>query len=165
MNLYPWIKWLHILAVLIFFFSHGVTMAVAFNIAREKNPDRLRALMDASRWPLQPMSMSLLLVLILGVILTFNAGYAAHFWPWLALVLLLAMAIWMTMYGRASYSPIRKAIGQAYVTGFGKQNPPIAPVSMDEVQALTARINPRVLIYVGLAFTLVIVFLMVFKPF
>ncbi len=165
MNLYPWIKWLHILAVLLFFFSHGVSMAAAFFIAKEKNLDRLRAILDVSRWPLMPMSASLLLVMILGVILAFNAGYATHFFPWLALVLLLAMAVWMTMYGRAIYSPIRKALGQAYVTGFGRGNPPAEPVSMDEVQALIARSNPRLLTYVGLVFTLVIVFFMVFKPF
>ncbi len=165
MNLYPWIKWLHILAVLLFFFSHGVSMAAAFNLAREKNPDRLRAILDVSRWPLMPMSMSILLVLVLGVILTFNAGYSTHFWPWLALVLLLAMAVWMTMYGRAIYSPIRKALGQTYVTGFGQGHPAAEPASMDEVQALIARSNPRLLTYVGLGFTLVVVFLMVFKPF
>ncbi len=165
MTLYPWIKWLHILAVLIFFFSHGVAMAAAFVIAKEKNPDRLRAIMDISRWPLMPMSASLLLVMILGVILAFNAGDAAHFWPWTALVLLLAMAIWMTVYGRSIYSPIRKALGQFYMTGMGRGNPPIEPASMDEVQALVARSNPRLLTYVGLIFTIVIVFLMVFKPF
>ncbi len=165
MSLYPWIKWLHILAVIIFFFSHGASMAVAFAIAKEKNSDRLRALLDVSRWPLMPMSMSLLLVMILGVILAFNAGYSTRIWPWLALVLLLAMAVWMTIYGRSVYSPIRKALGQAYVTGFGRGNPPVEPASINEVQALVARSNPRLLTYVGLVFTLIIVGLMVFKPF
>ncbi len=165
MNLYPWIKWLHILAVLIFFFSHGVSMAAAFNFAKEKNPDRLRALLDVSRWPLMLMSASILLVLVLGVILTFNAGYSAHLWPWLAFVLLIAMSVWMTIYSRAIYSPIRKSLGQPYVTGFGQGNPATEPASMDEVYALIARSNPRLLTYVGLIFTLIVVGLMVFKPF
>ncbi len=109
--------------------------------------------------------MSLMLVMILGEILTFNAGYSTHFWPWLALVLLLAMAVWMTMYGRSVYSPIRKALGQAYVMGFGRGNPPVEPASINDVQALVARSNPRLLTYVGLVFTLFVVGFMVFKPF
>ncbi len=83
----------------------------------------------------------------------------------IALVLVLAMAVWMTVYGRSIYSPIRKALGQTYVTGFGKQNPPTEPVSIGDVQALVAKSNPRLLTYVGLIFTLIIVGFMVFKPF
>ncbi len=165
MSLYAWIKWLHILAVLIFFFSHGVSMAVAFNLAAEKNPDRQRALLDLSRWPIRPMSMSLVFVMILGVTLIFVAGWWAHVWAWLALALLLAMSVWMTSYGRRIYSPIRKALGLPYMTGAGRANPPVEPASMEEVQAAIARSNPRLLTYVGLVFTLVILWLMIFKPF
>ncbi len=71
----------------------------------------------------------------------------------------------MTIYGRAIYSPIRRALGQAYVTGFGRGNPPAEPAGMDEVQTLIVRSNPRLLTYVGLVFTLIIVGFMVFKPF
>lgn len=165
MNLYPWIKVLHILAVLFFYFSHGVSMAVAFNLSTEKNPDRLRALLDLSRSTVMPMSVSLLLVMVFGITMSFMAGWWSHLWPWLALALLLAMSIWMTIYGRSTYSPIRKALGLPYMTGAGTANPPVEPASMDEVQALIARLNPRTLIVVGLLFTLVILWLMIFKPF
>ncbi len=165
MNLYGLIKWLHILSVLIFFFSHGVSMAAAFYLTKEKNPDRLRALLDVSRSTLMPMSMSLLLVLVFGVTLTFIGKWSTYFWPWLALVLLIAMAVWMTVYGRAVYSPIRKALGLPYMTGAGQSNPPVEPASMDEVYALVAKSNPRLQTYVGLIFTIIILSLMVFKPF
>ena len=66
MNLYIWIKWLHILTVFIFFFSHGTSMTVAFQLASEKNLDRLRALLDLSRHSLSQMSMSLMALLVFG---------------------------------------------------------------------------------------------------
>lgn len=164
MNLYPWIKWLHILTVLIFYFSHGVTMAVAFKMSSEKNPDRLRALLDISRWSLTPMSMSLIALLIFGVILTLMGTWWKQIWPWLSLVLLIAMSVWMTWQSRTVYSPIRKALGLPYMTGVGKENPPVEPVSIDEVYALIAKTNPRGLTIVGLIFTILILWLMIFKP-
>jgi len=165
MNLYPWIKWLHILTVLIFYFSHGASMAVAFKMSSEKNPDRLRALLDISRWSLTPMSMSLLLLLVLGLILTFMGTWWKQIWPWLSLTLLIAMSAWMTWQSRTVYSPIRKALGLPYMTGVGKENPSVEPVSMDEVNALIARSNPRLQTWVGLIFTIIVLWLMIFKPF
>jgi hypothetical protein len=140
-------------------------MAVAFKISSEKNPDRLRALLDLSRWSLTPMSMSLLPLLVLGLILTFMGGWWKQIWPWLSLVLLIAMSVWMTWQSRTVYSPIRKALGLPYMTGVGKENPPVKPANMDEVTALIARQNPRLLMWVGLIFTILILWLMIFKPF
>ena len=165
MNLYPWIKWLHILTVLIFYFSHGVSMAVAFKLPSEKNPDRLRALLDLSRWSLTPMSMSLIGTLVFGLVLTFMGPWWKQVWPWLSLVLSLAMSVWMTWQSRTVYMPIRKALGLEYMTGVGKENPAVEPASMDEVHALIARSNPRLLTNAGLIFTVIILWLMIFKPF
>src|SRR5512143_2230695 len=107
MTPYLWIKWLHVFSVLIFYVAHGTSMAVAFKLRTEKNPDRLRALLDVSRWSLMPMSASLLALLVLGLILTFMGHWQGKVWPWLSLVLLLAMGVWMTMNSRAIYMPIR----------------------------------------------------------
>ena len=165
MNLYLWIKWLHILSVLVFFFAHGISMGVAFKLASEKNPDRLRALLDLSRWSLTPMSNSLIALLVFGLILTFMGPWRSQIWPWLSLILLIAMSVWMTWQSRTVYMPIRKALGLEYMTGVGKENPPVEPASMDEVTALIAKSSPRLLTWVGLIFTLVILWLMVLKPF
>ena len=61
--------------------------------------------------------------------------------------------------------PIRKALGLEYMTGVGKENPPIEPASMDEVTALIAKSSPRSLTWVGLIFTIIILWLMIFKQF
>ena len=165
MNLYVWIKWLHILSVLIFFFTHGISMGTAFKLTSEKNSDRLRALLDVSRWSLSLMSYSLIALLVLGLILTFMGPWWKQIWPWLSLVLFIAMSVWMTWQSRMVYSPIRKALGLSYMTGVGKENPPVEPASTDEVNALIARSNPRLLTITGLIFTIIMLWLMVFKPF
>ena len=77
-NLYLWIKWLHILSVLVFFFAYGISMGVAFKLSSEKNPDRLRALLDLSRWSLTPMSNSLIALLAFGMILTFMGPWRSQ---------------------------------------------------------------------------------------
>jgi hypothetical protein len=165
MNLYLLIKWLHILSVLIFFFSHGISMGTAFKLVSEKKPDRLRALLDVSRWSLTLMSNGLIALLVFGLILTFMGPWWKQIWPWLSLVLLIAMSVWMTWQSRTVYSPIRRALGLGYMTSVGKENPPVEPASMDEVTALIAKSNPRLQTWVGLIFTVIILWLMIFKPF
>ncbi|HEX8991178.1 MAG TPA: hypothetical protein VF784_05820, partial [Anaerolineales bacterium] len=116
-------------------------------------------------WALAPMGASLLLVIVFGVTLTFMGGWSNHVWPWLALMLLIAMSAWMTWQGRTFYSPVRKALGLPYMTGFGTQNPPVQPAGVDEVHQLIMKSNPRLLAWVGVVFTGIVLWLMIFKPF
>ena len=140
-------------------------MGTAYKLVSEKNPDRLRALLDVSRWSLTLMSNGLITLLIFGLILTFMGPWWKQIWPWLSLVLFIAMSVWMTWQSRTVYSPIRKALGLEYMTGVGKENPQVESASMDEVYALIAKSSPRLLTWVGLIFTIIILWLMIFKPF
>ena len=54
MDLYPWIVFVHAACMLLFFIAHGTSMAVAFRVKRENDPNRLRALLDLSRASLGP---------------------------------------------------------------------------------------------------------------
>jgi hypothetical protein len=165
MTPYAWLKLLHVFAVLLFFVSHGASMGVAFRLSSEKDPDRLLALLDLSRWSIMPMSASLLVVLVLGVVLTFMGHWSHQIWPWLAFILLIAMSTWMTFYGRKVYSPIRKSLGMPYMTGFGKENPAVDTAASDEIRRLIGQSNPHLLALVAILFTALSVWLMIFKPF
>ena len=46
MDLYPWIVFLHVVGVLLFFIAHGTSMAVGFRLKRERDPARVRALLE-----------------------------------------------------------------------------------------------------------------------
>ena len=46
MDLYSWIVFLHVVGVLLFFIAHGTSMAVGFRLERERDPARVRALLE-----------------------------------------------------------------------------------------------------------------------
>ena len=45
MNWYPWIVFIHVLGVLVFFIAHGTSMVVGFRLKGERDPARVRALL------------------------------------------------------------------------------------------------------------------------
>ena len=159
-NLYQWSVWLHVLAAFVFFFSHGAEMATAFMLPKEKNANGMKALLNITQITLIPFGVSMLLLLITSIYMGVTAG-----WWELSFLIMVGMLAWMNWYARKYYSPIRKALGVEYMTGFGTHNPPEAPESMDMVYALVAKTNPRLLAWAGLIFTAVLLFLMRFKPF
>jgi len=165
MNFYPWFLWLHIFASITFFFVHGTAMAIAFRLPEEETMDGMRALLNITGITIPVMFGSFLLLQAFGIALTFMAEWWKQAWPWLSFLLLNGMTVWMTWYGRQIYSPLRRALGLPYMTGFSKENPAIEPASMDEVRALLEKSNPRKLALVGAVITGLVLWLMIFKPF
>lgn len=164
-NLYQWSVWLHVLAAFVFFFSHGAEMATAFMLPKEKNADGMKTLLNITQITLMPLGASMLLLLITSIHMGVTAGWWKKGWWGLSFLVMVGMLAWMIWYARKYYSPIRKALGSEYMTGFGTYNPAESPKSMDVVQALIAKTNPRLLAWAGLTFTAVLLFLMRFKPF
>ena len=167
MNLYSWSVWLHVLFSFIFFFAHGTSMAIAFLLPKEKDPVRMKALLDVSGITILPLGVSLLVILLTSLYMGFTAGWVRTGWRGLSFLLLLGVVIWMTWYSRAYYSPIRKALGNFYMTGFSTPNLPVGEraIDMNEVQSLIQKTNPHLLATVGLVVTGVLIWLMRFKPF
>jgi len=167
MTLYNWMLWLHILFAILFFFAHGVSMATAFLLPKEKDVKRMSMLLDMPNITIPLMGISMLVLLITSIYM----GYAAQWWSrgwWGASTLIFfLMAGWMTWYGRTYYSPIRKALGLEYMTGMSTHNPAdeTKSVDMEEVHRLIAKTNPHMLATVGLVVLAVLLFLMRFKPF
>jgi|APIni6443716594_1056825.scaffolds.fasta_scaffold161417_2 hypothetical protein len=167
-NLYQWFVWLHVLAAFVFFFSHGAEMATAFMLPKVKDANGMKALLNISQIthiPFGAFGVSMLLLLITSVYMGVTAGWWRRGWWGLSFLIMVGMTVWMSWYARKYYSPIRKALGLEYMTGFSTRNPAETPESMDIVYALVARTNPRLLAWVGLIFTATLLFLMRFKPF
>lgn len=167
MTLYSWMLWLHILFAFLFFFAHGVSMATAFLLPKEKDIKRISMLLD-----LPQITIALIGVSMLGLLITsMYMGYAAQWWStgwWgLSTLVFFLMTVWMTWYGRKYYSPIRKELGLFYMTGFSTKNMPMEgkSVNMEEVYKLIAKTNPHLLATVGFVVLGVLLFLMRFKPF
>ena len=164
-NLYPWLLWLHIITAIVFFFVHGTTIAIVFRLPQEETIAGMRALLRLTSMTQPFLFGSYLLLQAFGIALTFMTTWWRQAWPWLAFILLNGMTFWMTWYGRKIYSPLRKALGLPYMTGFSKENKPIEPVGMEEVRSLIEKSNPRMVTWVGGIISGLILWLMIFKPF
>ncbi len=163
--LYQWMVWLHVLSAILFFFVHGISMATAFLLPKEKDAKRMSMLLDMTGVTIAPMGISMLGLLVTSIYMGISANWWARGWWGTSFLLFMLMIVWMTWYGRKYYSPIRKALGLDYMTGFGTQNPAIEPAGMDEVQKLIAKTSPHLLATVGFLVTAMLLWLMRFKPF
>jgi hypothetical protein len=76
MTLYNWMLWLHILFAFLFFFVHGVSMATAFLLPKEKDLKRMSMLLDLPNITIVPMAVSMLGLLVTSVYM----GGAAQWW-------------------------------------------------------------------------------------
>lgn len=164
-NLYQWSVWLHVLAAFVFFFSHGAELATAFMLPKEKDANGMKALLNITQITLVPFGLSMLFLLVTSIHMGVVAGWWKRGWWGLSFLIMVGMLVWMIWYARKYYSPIRKALGSEYMTGFGTHNPPEPPESMDVVYALVAKTNPRLLAWAGFIVTAALLFLMKFKPF
>jgi hypothetical protein len=162
--MYPWIVFLHVAGGFTFVLAHGASASVAFALRRERNPERIRALLDLSSGSFNVMYLSLLVLLAAGIVAGFMQKWWGQGWIWTALGLLIAIMVGMTVFGTLFYGKVRKAAGLQYMESF-KPHPPLEPASAAELEALLARGQPVLITVIGFGGLLLILWLMMFKPF
>ena len=162
--MYNWLVFLHVLAALTFFLAHGASASMAFRLKKERELARIQAMLDLSGTSFAVFGISLLALLIAGIV----AGFVGHWWKfgwiWVSLGLFLAVAIWMGIYGRRLYQPLRKAAGMPYMEG-NKEMPAVEPASEAEIATLLDGTKPALLAGVSYGLIAATVWLMIFKPF
>jgi MFS family permease len=164
MDFFPWVVFIHVAAAFLFVLGHGVSMSVSYRIRKERDPARIRALLELSGGSLGLVYVSLLTLLIAGIVAGVMAGAFGRGWVWVSLVVL--VVIIALMYGLASryYGRVREAVGmRAYQTA--KDGPDPTPASAEELAALLDTRRPDAIALVGLVGLLVLLWLMIFKPF
>lgn len=167
MELYPWIVFLHVTGVLLFFIAHGTSMAVGFRLKREHDPARVRALLDLSSWTLGVgPSIAFVVGVLAGIAAGIMGGWFGQAWIWIAIVLLAVVAGAMTPMVAARLNVIRTAAGTRAINPFSRK-PPEAPPTQDdgELERLLAAWDPRPAAVLGFGGFVVILWLMYFKPF
>ncbi len=166
MDLYPWFLFLHILFAVMFFFAHGASLAVAFRLPVERDPKAREALLAITGITIAPMFGGFFGMGVFGVALGVIDSSWKQGWWWLSIILMLGVFVWMMWYSRKFYSPIRKALGVMYISGFANENPASRIYAgREEVDRLIALTNPRLLIWVSFIITALVLYLMTFKPF
>jgi len=164
--MHPWIVFLHLLGVFGLLLAHGASASATFALRRERNLDRVRALLELSANSYGVMYTSLLVLLVSGIVggFTYPGGAWSQGWIWVALGLLIAIVVAMTVLGSRVYGGARKLVGLPFMEGM-KTHPPIEPARAEEIDALLAKGNPLLLTIVGYGGIAVIAWLMMFKPF
>jgi hypothetical protein len=162
-GLYQWLVLLHVIAGFTFALAHGVSAGVALKLRGEREIPRAQALLDLSRYATNWMYGSILVLLIAGVAAASIAGLWGRGWIWGAIVLLVLMFV--AMYARAAtwFSDLRRAAGQPFETGKGAQ--PSEPPDVAKLAALTASSRPVEIAAIGYGGLVLILWLMVMKPF
>lgn len=159
-----WLVFLHILSAITFFLAHGTSAAMVFQVRKETEFPRIRALLDLSWSTMIVMGVSFLVMGLTGIILPFlvhiwNRGYI-----WLSIVLMLFVFIYMAMFNENHYKELRRLVGLPYMKG-SKQLPAEPPSSPEEVAALLQKTKPTGLVLAGYVIPAIVLWLMVFKPF
>ncbi len=167
MDLTPYVGWivfLHVLGAFMFVAGHGVSMYVVFQARRERDRAKLAALLDLSGWSLALAGIGLLVLLISGIVAGIVLNSYGRAWIWVSLVLFIVIGGLMTPVGGSYLRALRAGIGQR--PGNAKPgDPDPVVVSDEELAALQASRKPEVLLLLGAGGFVVILWLMMFKPF
>ena len=112
--MYDWLVFLHVLGTFGFLLAHGASAMVSFQLRRERNRERICALLDLSSSSYGLLYSSLGLLLLSGIITGFLGRWWRWIWIWAALGLLIAIVLLMYALGSSYYTQVRKAVGMPY---------------------------------------------------
>jgi hypothetical protein len=159
-----WLIFIHVLSAITFFLAHGTSAFMAFQLRKETDFTRIRAMLDLSWSTMYLMGISFLIMGLTGLIMPFlihiwNRGYI-----WVSIVLMLFVFIYMAMFNETHYKELRRLVGLPYMKG-NKIMPAEQPSSSQEVSALLQKTSPTSLVVVGYVVPAIVLWLMVFKPF
>lgn len=162
---YRWVVFLHVMGAFGFFMAHGASMVMAFRLQQERNIERIKAIMDLSNAAIPAMYVSLMLLLGGGIAAgVMGQWFSRSKWIWVSLVILIVVFIGMHWYSNNYFAPIRKAVGLPYRDGNG-EHAGDEPLSAAEIDTLIKAANPMPLFGISFTLIIVIVYLMMFKPF
>lgn len=154
----------HLLGFALFLMGHGVSMFFAAALRRQRNVDRLRALLDLSMSSLIATYLGLLLLIGSGIWLGFVGGFWSQLWIWTAIAILVAEMALMIFMGVTYFSRVRTAVGlQPYRRTSQVRVGPVAPP--EELDRLLSGPQSPIVMAVGVLGLIALVALMVLKPF
>ena len=109
--MYSWLVFLHLLGLFGFLLAHGASSSASFALRRERNVERVRALLDLSANSYGVMYGALLVLLVSGI----WAGVLGQWWgrAWIlaSVILLIVIMGAMAGFGSRTYGEVRKAAG------------------------------------------------------
>lgn len=163
MNWQPWLVLLHVAGGFTFALAHGVSAFTALKLRGERDPARVTALLDLSKYSLPTSTLSLLVLLASGIAAGFVGDYWGRLWIWASIGVLLFLFAFMSIRGVMHHDAIRHALGRA---GFyDKKDAPVPEPDPATLASLLDSPRAMELAAVGGIGLVVLLWLMVVKPF
>lgn len=160
----PWLIFLHVVGAFLFVVAHGVSAFVAFRVRGERDPARVAALLDLSGGALALAFVGLLVLLVAGIVTGIVKESFGQGWIWLSIALLVGIGIAMTPLGTKYYGRVRALVAPSS-TGSAAGAAGQDTVDAAELTQLLDTRRPEALAIVGGGGFLVILWLMMFRPF
>jgi hypothetical protein len=139
-------------------------MAMAFQLRKEKDFARIRAMLDLSESTFIVAAVALLIMGLSGLVMPFILKLWGKGWIWASIVLMLIVLVEMVTMNEKRYKILRKLVGLPYRQG-NKILPPETPATQAEVEEHIRKMNVNELVIVGYGIPMIVLWLMVFKPF
>ena len=165
--LYPWIVLVHVAAAFGFVLAHGVAVFIGFRIRQERDRARIAALLDLSTASLPMMYVSLLILAVAGFGAGAMGGWLGQPWIWTSIGVLLGVTVAMLLIASPHYMHIRQLVGASISSRQVRSLEPLGELESVE-RELAARLRSRVpelLAAIGGGGLLIVIWLMVVKPF
>ena len=153
--LYRIIVFLHVISTFGFLLSHGASVSMAFALKRERNLQKIRALLDLSSASYPLMISTLLASILFGIIAGFQGHWWRFGWIWASIALLVVILVLMYFLGSNIYGAARKAV----------ELPSESPGNDEKLFAILEKSNPVLLTIIGYGGYAIIAWLMMVKPF
>ncbi len=152
MNWYLLLRLLHLLGAFGFVAAHGATAVVTFKLKSESDPVRIRTMLDLSRSTRGLMYVSFVLLLGAGLKLGFLGDWWQFGWIWASLGIFAFLFLAAFPLAVPYFKALRRALDKT-------------PPDSEELARLLRSSRPLVLAWVETVGILVIIWLMVYKPF
>jgi hypothetical protein len=154
---YQWWRFFHIAGAFGFLMSHGVSMGAVLRLRKERDRERIAALLEVSSRSIGVMYVSLLVLIAAGVVLGFITQAWGRAWIWTAIGLLVGLMGFMYAVAMPYFQRLRNAVtarrGEGYL------------ISDEELEDALTSSRPWIITGVGFAGLALILWLMVLRPF
>jgi MFS family permease len=162
--MHQWFVVAHVLGAFLFVAAHGVSMGATLMLRGEHERGRVATLLQLSQSGIGIMYVGLALLLGGGIAAGFSGNHWGELWLWVAIGVLLVVAVAMYAMGSTFYMRLRNGLLIPAADGKVRESKD-PPLSDAEVDAMLDSSRPYVLALIGGVGLVVIVWLMVAKPF
>lgn len=164
--MYRWLVFAHVVGAFGFLLSHGVPALVSLRLGAESDRSRIGALLELSNSSLAMAATwgSFLVMLVAGIAAGFIGRWWRAGWIWAAIGVLVVVSVAMSMLGSRYMNDLRRAVGLPWFDG-RRQQPGGDPLADPELALLVGSRRPHYVAAIGFGGTLILIWLMMFKPF